>query len=103
MISPKDIPTASSLATKVVILTGPTSGLGLAIFELLQEYRSPIVAVGRMIDRLAEIPSEKRVEQTLTTLDSVDFSSAESSEWIADVRQKFEKCKVDDLAGHRQG
>jgi benzil reductase ((S)-benzoin forming) len=91
MISPNDIPLASALGNKVVILTGPTSGLGLAIFELLQEHGTPTVAVGRMIDRLAETPSENRVEQTSTTLVSADFSSAESSEWIANVREGFEK------------
>lgn len=61
------------LSRSLVVLTGATSGLGLAMLRMLCERRVPVVAVGRNVIRVA---------QPGVTLAEADLAAASTADWI---------------------
>jgi benzil reductase ((S)-benzoin forming) len=76
-----------ALAKTLVVLTGPTSGLGLSLYDLLQQHNTPLVAIGREIERLAA----SQPAQGTSVFVEADFASTEDLQWLADSVAAFEE------------
>jgi benzil reductase ((S)-benzoin forming) len=75
-----------ALARSLVVLTGPTSGLGLALHDILCEQGVPLLALGRGIDRLSD---------SAAVLMEADFADTGHGSWIPMLKQQLDHM-VDD-------
>lgn len=82
----------------VVILTGPTSGLGREIWDELSKLDFQLIAVGRDLSRLGIVDDEKTVNSSLLEFDlgkmNEPFRAAELSGRVSDILREVSPKKV---------
>ena len=71
----------------IVLLTGPTSGLGLAIFNLLRSRAAVTIAAGRHIHRLADAAGSSTSPDVI--LVEADFGTLSTDQWIDAIKREL--------------
>jgi benzil reductase ((S)-benzoin forming) len=67
----------------VFVVTGPTSGLGFAMYEVLRSHHASVIAVGRNIERLARA-GEQAADEAIAAIEA-DFQSPDRKRWLEQV------------------
>jgi benzil reductase ((S)-benzoin forming) len=78
----------AALRGAVFVLTGPTSGLGLALYDLLNGAGVPLIAIGRKVERLAHNQDVIDADKHKIALIEADFASINSADWLDESRVK---------------
>ena len=88
-------PSTASIAGRVVLITGASSGIGEATARLLAEHGVKVVLGARRTDRLQEIVAEIRERGGIAEYRSLDVVSREDvNAFVAFAQQKFGRVDV---------
>lgn len=77
----------SSLAGKIIWLTGASSGIGKALLELLLVHKATVIATSRHLDGLEELKEKFRDQLELISADIVNLSSVNTC--IEQIKKKY--------------
>lgn len=78
------------LSGKTIIVTGASSGIGLATARLLSQFGANVALAARRSDRLAEVAADMPTERTITV--PTDISEPRQCEaLVSQVRERFDR------------
>lgn len=75
---PISVPSTASSALPSVVLSGPTRGLGRALFELLVSHAYPVIGLGRDLERVAALASMASAPWELVEVDLEDADALDN-------------------------
>lgn len=86
---------ASSIANRVVLITGASSGIGEATARLLADQGAKVVLGARRTERLEQIVSEIRERGGIAEFRKVDVTNRESvKDFVTFARERFDRIDV---------
>ena len=80
------------LQEKIALITGGTTGIGLATAKLFQEEGAQVVVTGRNADTLSEAQQTLGPKATVIRSDASDLKSIDTL--VSEVRQKFGRIDI---------